>query len=97
MKKKIDIIIYSVLLAIVLTTGVCCGAMVDEQEAVKTLNDAGYKDVRVVESHYVQPSWFGCSREDDVAFECKATSPAGERITVTVCSNLLFKGSTIRH
>ena len=74
-----------------------CGAIVDGSEAVQTLNDAGYTKVKVISNHFIAPTFYGCSKEDDTAFECSAVNPAGKRVNVVVCSNLMFKSSTIRH
>ena len=74
-----------------------CGAFVDESEPIRTLESAGYTEVYCSDSNYLTPSWSGCSEEDDVAFSCMAKNPAGKRVSVTVCSNFMFKGSTIRH
>lgn len=74
-----------------------CGSLVDESEPIRTLEEAGYSDANCYKKNFVTPSFSGCSKSDDVAFTCNATNPAGKRVTVTVCSNYMFKGSTIRH
>jgi len=73
-----------------------CGAFVSEDVPVQALNDEGYTNVRVISSHWLFPRFYGCSKEDHVSFEC-----VGERdsktVSLTVCSSLWFKGSTVRH
>jgi hypothetical protein len=88
--KKLILVVLSYLI-------IGCGALVDEQEAVSTLQDEGYTAINVIEAHYLAPSVYGCAKGDDVAFECSATSSTGKKVAVTVCSSFMFKGSTIRH
>ena len=91
---------------LIIVCGVCifwlifilgCGALVDESEAIRTLEAAGYTEVSCPTSNWVFASWSGCSKEDDVAFKCTAVNPGGVRVKLVVCSNALLKGSTIRH
>lgn len=74
-----------------------CGAFVDESDAIRTLEEAGYTDASCPTSNWAWASWSGCSKEDDVAFKCTATNPGGNKVKLIVCSNWLMKGSTIRH
>jgi hypothetical protein len=85
------------LLVVLMFLLVGCGVMVNEDEAVRTLEEAGYTDVNVITAHNLAPQYYKCSEEDDVAFECRAKNQAGDIVTVTVCANFWFKGSTIRH
>lgn len=76
---------------------ISCGAMVDEQKAITALENNGFTDVEILESHWLAPQFFGCSKEDNVAFSYRATNYKNKRVNVTVCSSFLFKDSTVRH
>jgi len=74
-----------------------CGVFVDKQEAVDILEKNGFTDVEVQASHFLFPKFWGCSKEDDVAFSCFAKNQQGRVVSVVVCSGFPFKKSTIRY
>ncbi len=63
----------------------------NKKDAVKALYNAGY--TKITPGGY---SWFSCGEGDFYSTKFTATNPAGKRASGTVCSGLLFKGSTIR-
>lgn len=83
------------LTAVLLLSG--CGVLVDENEAIQTLSDAGYTKIEVLDKHIFFVGWYGCSDEDHAAFDCRAVNPVGKQVDVVVCASGLLKGSTIRH
>ena len=95
LKGKVNMKYLIIMILVSLLSG--CGAFISDDQAVQALNDAGYSEVSCTESHWIAPQLFGCSKDDGTAFECAATNSAGKRTQLTVCSSLLFKGSTIRH
>jgi hypothetical protein len=83
------------LLIVLLLTG--CGEFVDKSEAVKTMESAGFQDIRVVGQNGIMPTLDGCARDDAVAFKVQAKNPAGKSTTATVCCGLILKACTIRY
>lgn len=63
----------------------------DSPATIRAVEGAGYKDV-VTTGH----AWFSCSDDDSVATRFEATDQTGRRIKGAYCSNLFFKGGTIR-
>ena len=65
-----------------------CTSKSDTEDA---LYKSGYEDVVIT-------GWnpFSCSEDDFYKTGFTATNPKGNRVSGTVCSGLLFKGSTIR-
>jgi hypothetical protein len=86
-----------VLTVIVCSVLISCGAMIDADEPEQALVEAGYTKPNCSTNHWVTPHWNGCSDDDDSAWDCTALNPQGKKVSVTVCSNFWFKGSTIRH
>jgi hypothetical protein len=74
-----------------------CGEMVDKDLAVQTMEKAGFKDVRVTAQHGINPTFYGCGKDDAVAFNVSAQNPTGKQVTATVCCGLVFKNCTIRY
>lgn len=66
------------------------------EKAVYAATAMGFKDVKVLATHYVTASMHGCSDSDNVGFKLEGTNPAGQRIKMQACSGLVFKGVTIR-
>lgn len=62
-----------------------------KHDAENALYKSGYTDVVIT-------GWnpFVCSKDDFYKTGFTATNPVGKRVSGTVCSGLLFKGSTIR-
>ena len=63
----------------------------DENTAIKTLDDAGFSEVRMT-------GWnaFSCSEDDFYHTGFIAKNQNGKTVDGTVCSSILFKGATIR-
>ena len=59
--------------------------------AVKSLENAGYTDVEVLEKHWIKPGWFECSSDWDAIYKCEAIDSDGQRVVDLVCSNSFFK------
>jgi hypothetical protein len=76
-------------------TLVSCGYLVSEDAAIRALQDQGFSEITITSKSVMTASMWGCSDSDDVRFTAKATSPAGKRVEVYVCSGFM-KGSTIR-
>jgi hypothetical protein len=74
-----------------------CGEMVDKSRAVEAMEAAGYKNVIVTDQHGLAPGWYGCGKDDAVAFDVTATNPVGARTKAVACCGLIMKGCTIRH
>ena len=64
---------------------------VDATKATAVLQGQGYKDVQITGYNA-----FACSQDDFYHTGFEATAPSGQRISGTVCSGIMFKGSTIR-
>lgn len=63
----------------------------NSSDAVRALQGSGYTNI--------QPGgydWFACSKDDFYHTKFTATNPAGQTVSGTVCSGLLFKGATVR-
>lgn len=63
----------------------------DATEAERVLRENGYQNIQTQGYDF-----FKCGRDDWYATKFQATAPGGTEVTGTVCSGLLFKGSTIR-
>ena len=79
-------IIGAILLAAILFTG-----CTSKEDAEKALKNQGFTNVNV--TGY---SFFACSKDDFYHTGFTAVNPQGNTVEGTVCSGLLFKGSTIR-
>jgi len=80
--------VFSFLLVLSLLALVGCS---NKKDAEKALSNAGYTHINA--GGY---SWFSCGRDDFYSTKFSAKNPAGKSVQGTVCSGLLFKGSTIR-
>lgn len=74
-----------------------CGEMIDKNVAVQTMENAGFKDVRVTGQHGIAPGWYGCGEDDAVAFDVNGKNPAGKQVSATVCCGLVLKNCTVRY
>lgn len=61
-------------------------------DAERVLSSQGFTDIK-----YTGYDIFACSEDDFYHTGFTATSITGQHISGTVCSGLLFKGSTIRY
>lgn len=74
-----------------------CGELVDKSSAVQAAENAGWSEVKVIEQHGIAPTFYGCSKDDSVAFEIRGKNPAGKSADATVCCGLVFKSCTVRY
>lgn len=77
-------------IVVIIALGILAGCT-DPQGAVKTLNGAGYSDIKT--GGY---SWFACGKDDTYSTSFTAKGPTGVSVSGAVCSGWLFKNSTIR-
>lgn len=66
-------------------------ACTQPDSTIRVVTDAGYTNVQ---THGY--SWLACSKDDTYATKFTAVNSSGKTVSGTVCSGLLFKGSTIR-
>lgn len=86
-KLKRTTFVFSALIALLMLS-----ACTSDSDAKRALNGAGYTDISI--GGY---DWLGCSKDDFFHTEFTAKNPAGNMVSGTVCSGLLFKNATIRH
>lgn len=77
-----------IVLVLAITFLVSC---TDEESAIKTLKNMGFKDIKT-NGH----SYFSCSEDDFSSTSFAATNSLGNRVQGTVCCGLLFKACTVR-
>lgn len=77
-------------LAALMTSTALAGCS-DPETAVRVAEAHGFRDVEVT-------GWsaFSCSEDDTFSTGFEATNVEGQRVSGTVCSNLLVKGATLR-
>jgi hypothetical protein len=63
-----------------------------QHDAEKALGSEGMTNIKVTGYHF-----FACSKDDFYHTGFTATNFLGKNVEGTVCSGLLFKGSTIRY
>lgn len=63
----------------------------DADNATRILEANGFHDIEI--TGY---SWFSCSEKDTQSTGFKAIGPTGIKVEGAVCSDILFKNSTIR-
>ena len=63
----------------------------DAPKATSVLTAQGYQNIRITGYN-----WMACSKGDFYHTGFSAKSPNGTQVNGTVCSGLLFKGSTVR-
>lgn len=71
------------------------GLLVDNESAVRTLKTQGYSDIQITDHSWFAVGWRGCDDNDAARFTAQAKNPAGQTVTVYVCSGIL-KGGTVR-
>ena len=72
------------------------GACVDQSSAVRAMNAAGHKDVRVGSHKWFMVGFRGCEATDAALFPVFSTNPAGDKVVQIVCVGWPFKAATIR-
>lgn len=82
--KKIKILL--IILSVLIIQG-----CTNSSEATRILKENGYKNINITGW-----GWFKCSQDDFFATKFDALSTSGKKVSGTVCSGLIFKGSTIR-
>ncbi len=73
-----------------------CGMMVDQSEAICTMENQGYTDVKVTDKSIFFLTLRGCGSGDAAKFDVTATNPAGKQVNMFVCAGWPFKGATTR-
>lgn len=74
----------------------CRGCLVEDYEAPKAMERAGYSDIKVTSRGDVFVGFRGCEATDAAVFHVQAKNPAGKPVQMIVCSGWPFKGSTLR-
>ena len=64
----------------------------DTEGARKVLESQGFRNIEITGYNF-----FGCGKDDAVHTGFSATGLDGNPIEGTVCSGLIFKGSTVRY
>jgi hypothetical protein len=78
--------------AIILTSSIyCLFGCTNDSKATSVLAAQGYTNIQTTGYNFM-----ACSKGDFYNTGFSAKSPTGQQINGTVCSGLLFKGSTIR-
>lgn len=85
------------IIALLISSTFGCGVIVDESTGAAALNAEGWSEVNVTEKHFIVPLFYGCDKNDSVAFEARGLNPAGRPSSAVVCCGAFFKGCTIRH
>jgi hypothetical protein len=85
----------TLILTIIAAFAISCGMVIGEDEAIQTLQDAGYTQTKCTDNHFILPWFYGCE-SNNAAFECTAKNVNGKTVDLMVCTGIL-KGSTIRH
>ena len=88
-------IIY-VVLFVMAFGGLFRGVFVNESVAIQAMEDRGFSEVEVDGSAWFLVGLRGCSEKDAARFDVTAINPAGNRVSLSVCSGWPFKGATIR-
>lgn len=101
MKKSFTLIellycVVIVALVIFLLAEIFGGFFVNENDAVKALEDAGYSDVTITNRAVFFMSFRGGSRSDSVRFTATAMNPIGKKVETYVFVGWPFKAPTIR-
>jgi len=78
-----------IIFALIVATMFC--ACSNSQDAERVLQENGFTNIQT--TGY---SFFACGKDDFFSTGFTATSVNGSQVSGTVCSGLLFKGSTIR-
>jgi len=76
---------------------VACGEMVGENHAIRAAEGSGMTDVKVTAKHGLAPTFYGCSKDDAVAFDVQGKNANGVPTVATVCCGLIFKSCTVRY
>lgn len=74
------------LIAVVMMAG-----CTDGDKATSVLSAQGYKNIQITGYNP-----FACSQDDFYHTGFSAITPSGQQVSGTVCSGVMFKGSTIR-
>lgn len=89
-------VVITILMLFWIIVGGFGGFFVEENVAVKSLEQAGYEDVKVINRAVFFLSFRGGSRSDSVRFTCSAKNPAGQEVETYVFAGWLFKAPTPR-
>ena len=70
----------------------------DEKDACRAVINMGFTQCSVKNSHYILKYFYGCHKNDHVAFEVNAINITGRQSNLIVCcSNGPFGSCTIRN
>lgn len=96
MKTAIEVVLLAILVVLIMLSPAMCGAQVDEDVAVKTLETYGFTDVKVISKDVYFIGCKGGDGNDNVKFTATATNPAGDRVEVEVFAGWPWKDATVR-
>ena len=85
---------YLFLLMLVILIG--CGVFVSDDSIKVAVGKQGYRNVEIVSKHIIFVNWQGCGKDDEAAFEIKATNSFGAQVDLIACAGWPFKGVTVR-
>lgn len=74
------------------------GCSTNDAEAIKALDDQGFKDISITDRGAIFAHFNGCGGDDQNYYDATATNPAGKRVSVLVCcgGSFSFKGCVVR-
>lgn len=85
-----------ILIALVLL--IAPGELVSKDHAIRTAESAGFKNPKVIRTHGASPRVLGgCSHDEAVGFDVRATNPAGVETDITVCCGFVIKNCKISY
>jgi len=99
MKKKKGLALIEVLLLIwilIMIASLWRGYLVNDDFAVKALENHGFSNVEVVDRGVFLVGFRGGSASDAVIFRTRAINSIGKEVKISVCAGWPFKGATIR-
>ena len=67
-----------------------------ESDARCAVEDLGFNEVKVVDTHRFLVAFQGCGSDDSISFDVEAKNAQGRPANVTVCCGMWLKGCTVR-
>lgn len=73
-----------------------CGT--NDAEAIKALDDNGFKDISITDRGFAFANYYGCDTKDGNWYHANATNANGKQVSMLVCCGaaVSFKGCTVR-
>ena len=68
----------------------------DPAPALRALEAEGLEQPKVIAGHSIAASFYGCDKNDSVAYEAEATNRQGKRSKFVVCCGAVLKACTVR-